>query len=120
MRPSFFSRLPMKRIVKGAVVVGLAGGLGTVILLRPKPVMDVWNKVRHQAPASPSEAWTSVRHHATDAWTTVRRHLPFGLSGQQPERSASVAAATTAVANRDAAESRSTSRRTKKKRGSRE
>ncbi len=116
MRPSFFSRLPMKRIVKGAVVVGLAGGLGTVILLRPRPVMDVWNKVRHHAPASPSEAWASVRHHATDAWTTVRRHLPFGLAGQ-PERTASVAAATTAVANRDGAESRSTSRRTKKKRG---
>ena len=106
----------MRLIAKGAVIAALAGGVGTVIMLRPKPVMDVWNKVRHHAPSSPAEAWASVRHHATDAWTTVRRHLPFGLSSQA-ERSASVAAVTATVANREASDSRSTSRRTKKKRG---
>jgi hypothetical protein len=104
----------VRRIVKGAVVLGLAGGLAAVVMLRPKPVMDVWNKVRHHAPSSPSEAWVAVRHHASDAWIAIRRHTPFG--SPQAERSASVAAATTAVADRDATESRSTSRRTKKRR----
>jgi hypothetical protein len=114
-RPGFLTRLPVRSIVKGAVVAGLVGGIGAVVWLRPKPVMDVWNKVRHHAPASPSEAWTSVRHHATDAWTTVRRHLPF-VSQPAAERSASVAAAATTMADRDASDSRSTNRRTKKKR----
>ena len=119
MRLGFLGRLPMRHIAKGAVILALAGGVGTVIMVRPKPVMDVWNKVRHHAPSSPSEAWASVRHHAADAWTSIRRHIPFG-SSPQAERSASVAAATTAVADRDASDSHSTSRRTKKKRSRRE
>ncbi len=119
MRLGFLGRLPMRHIAKGAVILALAGGVGTVIMVRPKPVMDVWNKVRHHAPSSPSEAWASVRHHAADAWTSIRRHIPFG-SSPQAERSASVAAATTAAADRDATDSHSTSRRTKKKRSRRE
>lgn len=105
-RPSFYRSRALRRLAIAAVCVAALGGGAAWLLTHERSLADLQRAIKHQ---SPSEAWTAIERHASNAWVWLKKQWPFGES--QAKRSGPSAPAPSHAAVRDATASHSTHRR---------